>query len=277
MRWRLLLTGARPGAWNMACDTAVLAAVEGGESPPTLRLYGWSPPAVSLGRHQPDPDPRAAARLAARGVDWVRRPTGGRAVWHGPPAQELTYSVVAPQDDPALAGGLAAACRRIHQGVAAGLARLGVEAELAPRAAPRVRPTSRIACFAVSAPHEITAGGRKLVGSAQRRGRIALLQHGSIPLAGDQRILSEAWPGSLEEDRATTVSAAASRAICYDEAASAVAAGFRDALGIPLVAGELTARERVTILAAAPLTRSLGDGDTVPVAAVSSQPPEVFP
>ena len=52
-RWRLLETGARPGAWNMACDAALLASMDGGAAPPTIRLYGWDPPAVSLGHHQP--------------------------------------------------------------------------------------------------------------------------------------------------------------------------------------------------------------------------------
>lgn len=248
--WRLLETGARTGAWNMACDRVVLAAVERGAAPATLRLYGWSPPAVSLGRHQLDPDGAAAIRLAALGVDWVRRPTGGRAVWHGPPSDELTYTVVARLDDPALAGGLGAAYRRIHQGLAAGLARLGVAAALAPRARVRtvaIRPTSRVACFAASVPSEITVAGRKLVGSAQRRGRTALLQHGSIPLAGDQRVLDLAWPGSLAGDAATTVSAAAGRAVGPAEAARAIAGGLRAILAIALEPGELGPGERAAL------------------------------
>jgi lipoate-protein ligase A len=250
--WRLLETGAGAGTWNMACDRAILDAVERGAAPATLRLYGWSPPAVSLGRHQPDPDGAAALRLAALGVDWVRRPTGGRAVWHGPPAEELTYSVVARLDDPALAGGLGAAYRRIHEGLAAGLARLGVAAALAPRArAVAVRPTSRIACFAASVPNEITVAGRKLVGSAQQRGRVALLQHGSIPLAGDQRVLEVTWPGSLAVDAATTVSVAAGRTIGPAEAAGAIAAGIREILAITLEPGELGRHERAAIAARA--------------------------
>ena len=231
--WRLLETGARPGAWNMAVDEELLAAVERGGAPPILRLFGWSPPAVSLGRHQPDPDAVALARLAARGVDCVRRPTGGRAVYHGPPDAEITYSVVAPLDDPALAGGLAVAYRRIHEAVAMGLETLGARVELAPRSR-AIRPTSRLACFAASVPWEITAGGRKLVGSAQRRGRTAFLQHGSIPLGGDQEVLREAWPDSLAPDAATTLAEAAGRAVGYDEAASALASGFRIRLGVEL-------------------------------------------
>lgn len=231
--WRLLETGARPGAWNMSCDVALLAAVERGAEPPVLRLYGWDPPAVSLGRHQPDPDPQALARLAALGVDWVRRPTGGRAVYHGALETELTYSVVARLDEPPLAGGLAFAYRRIHEALAAGLVRLGAEPAFAGAPTHRApRPVSRLACFAASVPWEIVANGRKLVGSAQRRGRKALLQHGSIPLAGDQRPLEEAWPGALDPGTVTTVSAAAGRTVSFGEAADAIAAGFAETFQI---------------------------------------------
>jgi len=110
-----------------------------------------------------------------------------------------------------------------------------------------IRPTARMACFAASVPSEITVAGSKLVGSAQRRGRAALLQHGSIPLAGDQRVLQEAWPGSLPATAATTVSAAAGRRIDFAEAARVIVTGFREVLGVELEPGELTAREHAAI------------------------------
>ena len=92
--WRALETGSRPGAWNMAADAAILADVERGAAPPTIRIYAWDPPAISLGFHQPDPTPVEAARIAAEGWTWVRRPTGGRAVFHGTRNAELTYAVI---------------------------------------------------------------------------------------------------------------------------------------------------------------------------------------
>lgn len=224
----------------MACDEALLADLERGGSTPTLRFYGWASPAVSLGRHQPAPDPEALARLAALGLEWVRRPTGGRAVFHGPPAAELTYSIAARLDDPALGGSAAAAYQRIHEGLSAGLERLGVPAALAPRSPSSrrgrgIRPTSRLACFGASVPWEITAGGRKLVGSAQLRGRVAFLQHGSIPLAGHQRELEEVWPGSLDPGTVTNVSQAAGCPVSFQEAAAALTLGFAAALGIELM------------------------------------------
>ncbi|HLM68541.1 MAG TPA: hypothetical protein VK358_13475, partial [Longimicrobium sp.] len=90
--WRLLDTPPAPGAWNMAVDEALAQSVRAGE-PPVLRVYRWSPPCLSLGRNQPsggyDRD-----EIRRRGLDVVRRPTGGRAVLHH---RELTYSVAAAE------------------------------------------------------------------------------------------------------------------------------------------------------------------------------------
>lgn len=235
----------------MACDAALLAAADRDGFVPTLRLYAWDPPAVSLGHHQPDPSAADAGLLRARGVDWVRRPTGGRAVYHAGPDAELTYGVAAPIATPGLGGGLADAYRRIHLAIAAGLERLGAAVELAPRRqaadsrgpCDRVRPGSRQACFAATVPGEIEVAGRKLVGSAQRRSRRALLQHGSIPLAGDQALLEEIWPGSLEPGRTTTVAAAVGRAVGFDELATILAEAFAKSLGAELEPGKLSDAE----------------------------------
>lgn len=259
-RWRLLETGARAGAWNMACDDALLAAADGDGFVPTLRLYAWDPPAVSLGHHQPDPSAAEAALLRARGVDWVRRPTGGRAVYHAGPDAELTYGVVAPIETPGLGGGLADAYRRIHLAIAAGLERLGAVVELAPRRAgpdsrsprERIRPGSRKACFAATVPWEIEVEGRKLVGSAQRRSRLALLQHGSIPLAGDQALLDEIWPGSLEPGRTTTVASAVGRVVGFGELASLLAEAFAKSLGAELEPEKLSDAELRALAALLP-------------------------
>lgn len=264
--WRLILGGARPGAWNMACDAALLERVGAGDSPPTLRFYAWDPPAVSLGRHQPEPDPEARAALAARGIDVVRRPTGGRAVWHGPPGEELTYAVAAPLGEPPLDAGIGEAYRRIHVALAAGLRALGADVDLAPRAPSRTRPDSRLACFAARVPHEIGAGGAKLLGSAQRRSRRALLQHGSLPLAGDQSPLREAWPDSLAEGAATTLSAAAGRRVGFHEAAAALAEAIAEGLNVRLATGVFHEDEDAAVAArtkAAPrLTVARAEGDT---------------
>lgn len=246
--WRLLDTGAHPAAWNMACDRILLDAVGRRTAPPTVRVYAWSPPAISLGRHQPDPGPAAITALVSRGLEWVRRPTGGRAVYHGPEDEELTYAVAAPIDTPALQGNLSAAYRAIHEGLAGGLRGLGASVTLAPRTRARPpRPASRLACFAASVPWEIGVEGRKLLGSAQRRSRRALLQHGSLPLAGDQAPLREAWPESLAPDSTTTLAEAIGRPVEFAEAARALSEALADRLGVTLTAGALTDEERAGI------------------------------
>ncbi|HJU87322.1 MAG TPA: hypothetical protein VJ788_08150 [Gemmatimonadota bacterium] len=258
-RWRLIETGPRAGAWNMACDSALLAAAALPGFPPTLRLFGWDPPTVSLGHHQGDLTADEIALLRNRGVEWVRRPTGGRAVFHGGPDRELTYSVVAPLTEATLGRGLADSCRAVHRAVAAGLSALGIDVTLTarpPRDSRRrsrpagngvLPPTSRRACFDALVPSEIEVGGRKLVGSAQRRSRWALLQHGSIPLDGDQSLLAEVWPGSLGGGRSTTVSEAAGRRVGFDELAVSLRTAFERFFGVRLEPGALTDRELAAI------------------------------
>ena len=99
-QWRLLITSPASGAWNMAVDEALLEAVGSNQSLPCLRLYAWEPPCLSIGYAQPFAD-IDRSRLADFGWDWVRRPTGGRAILH---ADELTYSVIAPLDEPRVSG-----------------------------------------------------------------------------------------------------------------------------------------------------------------------------
>ncbi len=130
--WRRIGYETRSGAANMALDAATLAAVEAGEAPPTLRLYGFEPPALSLGYGQPDDDvDREACRRL--GIDVVRRPTGGRAVLH---EREFTYALVVPIADPrfppTVAGSYQVVAEALHEALAA-LGARGVE--LAPRRA----------------------------------------------------------------------------------------------------------------------------------------------
>jgi lipoate-protein ligase A len=169
----------RTGAANMALDSAILAAVEAGHAPPTVRIYGFDPPALSLGYAQPDTDidRDACARL---GVDVVRRPTGGRAVLHD---RDLTYAVVGPIADPRFGGTLASTYQTIAEALCSALVALGApDVVLAPR---RAGAFAEAACFAAPARAEILLAGRKVAGSAQRRGRRAFLQHGSVLLDPD--------------------------------------------------------------------------------------------
>jgi len=98
--WRLINTPPARGAWNMAMDEAIMEHIGRDEVLPTLRLYAWDPPCLSLGHAQSFKDVDTA-RLASHGWDVVRRMTGGRAILH---TDELTYSVTGPANEPRLAG-----------------------------------------------------------------------------------------------------------------------------------------------------------------------------
>jgi lipoate-protein ligase A len=174
----------------MSLDQSLLDRAESaGES--WLRLYQWAPHCLSFGRHEPAARRYDRSRIAALGLDVVRRPTGGRAVWH---ARELTYAVAAPSR---LFGGPRDAYLEIHRMLLAALRRLGVEAELAQLA--RAAPLDAGACFAHAAGGEIMVKGRKVVGSAQLRQGSALLQHGSILLADDQDVVRQVTRTSSPE------------------------------------------------------------------------------
>jgi len=246
--WRLIVDGEAGGATNMAVDTAIMTSVVEGASPPTLRFYAWSPPCLSLGRSQSASEVDSSACRAA-GIDLVRRPTGGRAILH---TDELTYSVALLQDDPRAAGGVMASYRRLSEGLLAGLRALGAEVG---QATGQRKPAAELTpvCFETPSDYEITVGGRKLVGSAQWRGRGGVLQHGSLPLYGDLgRIVDYLTFAEAEREqqrravreRAATLQDALGRVAPVAEVVEALAAGFGQALQVTLERGELTERER---------------------------------
>lgn len=171
----------RPGWANMAIDQVLLERAEIlGES--WLRLYRWEPHCLSFGRHEPATRRYDRERIAALGLDTVRRPTGGRAVWH---SRELTYAAAVPRG---LFGSLQNAYLEIHRMLGQALHHVGLHVSLAPRA--RAPSLEAGACFAEPVGGEILHQGRKLVGSAQLRSRGSFLQHGSILLADDQHMVA---------------------------------------------------------------------------------------
>ena len=229
----------------MAVDEAILEAVAAGESPPTLRFYGWRPPCVSLGYRQPA-NVVDDERCAAAGWDVVRRPTGGRAILH---VDELTYSVVAPVGEPRVKGGILESYRRLSEALVVGLNLLGLTSFEAPRDPAANGPASP-ACFDGPSNYEISHKGRKLVGSAQVRKRNVVLQHGTLPLVGDVGRVAEALYFDVPDDRvltsndlrrrATTLATALGREVTFDEASEAMAAGFTQALNLELSERALT-------------------------------------
>lgn len=220
MRWTLLVDPAgSPGWQNMATDQALLD-LAAGEGRAFLRLYRWEPAALSFGRNEPALRRYDRTAIEARGLSVVRRPTGGRAVWH---AEELTYAVAAPE---ATFGDLRTAYRRIHETLAGALRTLGVPASLASPPS-RGSALDAGACFASPAGGEVMVGGRKLVGSAQLRERGALLQHGSLLLAGSQAVVAEVTTGTPPADQSTALAAVLGGPVPFADVANAVAVAAR--------------------------------------------------
>lgn len=240
---RLLVDRAQPGARNMAVDEALLRECGAGGSV-ALRFYAWEPACLSFGRNQLARgayDPEAVAR---RGADVVRRPTGGRAVFH---ARELTYAVAAPAD---AWGSLREAYCRINRALAAGLRELGVPVACAAgREGGRAPGPDARACFRDPLPGEVVAGGRKLVGSAQWRDGGALLQHGSILLHDDQRSIDGFREVSARDSDPESPTGAACLAEFLDplpptpDLVRALATGFTAEFERPMEPADLTPAE----------------------------------
>jgi len=174
-QYRFLNTHVQDAAMNMAIDESVLVHHLKGESPPTLRVFRWSQPSISLGRFQSVEREIVSELCQQRGVALVRRPTGGRAVYH---LDEFTYSIVSSKRY-GVPSGVIAAYAYLAQGLLAALAILGVQAELSDE---RISKHPSAACFASSTQADLTSGGFKLIGSAQVWKEDALLQQGSLPL-----------------------------------------------------------------------------------------------
>ncbi|HED65658.1 MAG TPA: lipoate--protein ligase family protein [Planctomycetes bacterium] len=171
--WRLLRTFDGPAGWNMGLDEALLLLPA---ERPTLRLYTWDPPALSLGYFQRAADVPALARVPRA----VRRLTGGGAIHH---AEELTFSIALPADHPLYAGPVRESYLRIHATIARALEGLGVPASpRGDRPLASDRPSGGM-CFEDSCELDLVWGDRKGVGSAQRRTGGRILHHGSIKLS----------------------------------------------------------------------------------------------
>ncbi len=247
--WRLLITPPAHGAWNMAVDEAILEDVGRGDSLPTLRLYAWEPACLSLGYAQPISDVDIP-RLQERGWEMVRRLTGGRAVLH---TNEITYSVIAPLNEPRVAGTVLESYSRMAAALVEALRLLSLPVELQERAGTG-GTTPNPVCFEVPSTSEITVGGKKLVGSAQARRKEGILQHGSLPLTGDLTRILQVLVYHDEEarthaashllERATTVETALGYVVSWNEAAQAFIVAFRSVLALDLQPGELSPQEK---------------------------------
>lgn len=244
--WRLVDTGPLPGPANMAVDEALLEHFDPEVSLPVLRLYGWQPPAFSLGRYQQAAEVLDLDLCARRGVPVVRRITGGGVIYH---AEELTYSIVCAPRDVAEAGTVKESFARLCGFLIRTYGKLGLQAGFAVNHAPAgARLGGRTAfCFAGKEEYDIVVGGRKLGGNAQRRAKGVLFQHGSVPLrpavSAAVPFLRDKVPG-LD---ASTTSLGELGVAAGDEALKRMVADcFAETMGVILQADALTAGELET-------------------------------
>ena len=163
MKWRIVEMEERDAYHNMALDSAAMESVRGGAELPTIRFYRWLPSAVSVGCFQSMRDEVNIGKCRELGVSYVRRITGGGAVYHDS-SGEITYSVIAPES--AFPKGIIESYRAICSWIIDGLARIGIKAEFAPI-------------------NDIVANGRKISGNAQTRRGGILLQHGTVLYSPD--------------------------------------------------------------------------------------------
>ncbi|UCF18493.1 MAG: lipoate--protein ligase family protein [Gemmatimonadota bacterium] len=236
--WRLVETPATNGSRNMAVDVALAESVrEGG--PPVLRFYRWWPPCISLGRNQPARGHYDETEAARRGIEFVRRPTGGRAVYHH---HEVTYSVCVGDRQ---LGGPRRTYDAIHKGLYAGLRLLGADIDIVSDIGSRMRP-STIPCFQDVDGGAIVSGRKKLLGSAQLREGGVLLQHGSLLLSGDQSPTIELLRvrgKSLLSEQTAALDELVKNLPTWAELIDSLANGLERLLGLHLVESVLTEQE----------------------------------
>jgi len=222
---------------NMAVDEAILRTVSAAKSPPTLRFYSWAPPSISVGYFQnslTDVNVEVCRKL---GIDVVRRLTGGRAVLHD---KELTYSVICPENDPHFPDNILGTYKIISSCLIRGLSYLGLDVSLTPFVK-KIGKNAPSACFSSPSHYEITVAGKKLIGSAQRRGEGVFLQHGSILMELDRESLKMVLPGLVRLDTVTSISDYLS--VDMTSLISSLVKGFEEELGISLSEGFLSDEE----------------------------------
>jgi len=172
-QWKYVGFTVASGAVNMQTDQMFFSECEKGTHAPVLRFYSWEPWCISLGRNQPVSVVNHEASRAL-GIDVVHRITGGGAVLHG---DDISYLVAGSRREPPFDCSLEESYFHLHSWLINGFRDLGIKAEIG--ACSNSQPDI---CFSDITAYEIHVKGRKIVGSSQRRGKKAVLQHGSIQL-----------------------------------------------------------------------------------------------
>lgn len=229
-RIRFLELDVQSARMNMAIDEAIMMSLKKGEVPPTLRLYRWNPSAVSIGTFQGMTEEVDLRYCETNGIDYIRRITGGGAVYHDFEG-EITYSIILPKGHRLAPDDILESYEVLCRGVVHGLELLGIDSEFKPI-------------------NDIVAGGKKISGNAQTRRHSCVLQHGTTLLDLDVEIMFSVLKVPREKisdkmiadvkERVTSIRELLERDVRIEELEEALAQGFSEALEVDLVPGELT-------------------------------------
>lgn len=257
--WYFIDSGARSPAYNMALDEALLYWHSEGKIPPTIRFYTWNPPTLSIGYFQKVEKEINLDKVREYGLGFVRRPTGGRSVLHD---KELTYSVIVSEAHPDMPKSVTEAYRVISQGILEGFKLAGLDAYFAiPRTEEErnelKRPRSSV-CFDAPSWYELVVEGRKVAGSAQTRQKGVILQHGSIILDIDEKMLFDLFRFPNErvrermqrnfKNKAVAINELRKEPLSLTEAKDIFRRGFEKGLNISLTPYTLSEREEEEVL-----------------------------
>ena len=250
--WRYLDTGFLSGYENMAIDEAIFLSCQQGKSLPTIRLYGWTPPAVSLGYFQKAENAINFEACKRRGVDVVKRLSGGRAVLHD---KELTYSLICPEGTPPFGKTILETYKTISMCLISALKNLNLDVKWVTskekHSSFRHLNDKTVSCFSSPSWYEITVEGKKICGSAQKRGGGVWMQHGAILLEHDVEMLVEVLKSGKSKQEftdeifssTTSINNHLGKKIDFYELKALVLKGFETNLGIILERGNLTSHE----------------------------------
>lgn len=232
--WRLLDTGLNDAFYNMALDEAISIARSRGLVPNTVRFYRWEPSAVSIGYFQSMNEEVDVEACDQMGIDYVRRITGGGAVYHDRDG-ELTYSLIIDEGHRLISRDIQKTYETLCSGLVLGLRNLGVPAEFKPI-------------------NDIVVAGKKVSGNAQTRRMGVIQQHGTILRKVNPKVMFRVLKVPSEkirdkmiktvEERVTSIERHLGRSVGFEELKSALKRGFEEAYSIKLILGEVTRFER---------------------------------
>ena len=232
--WRLLELDVYDAYTNMAIDEALMRLRSEGRSQNTLRFYRWKPSAVSIGYFQILEKEVNVDSCRRRGVDIIRRMTGGGAVYHDYEG-EITYSVIVDEDNPRIPRDILKSYEIICNGIILGLGKMGMKAKFKPI-------------------NDIVVNGRKISGNAQTRRRGVVVQHGTILVKTDVKTMFDVLRVTKEkisdkmiktvEDRVTSIERETNRKADFNETYKALRDGFSATLDVELEIGELNGEEQ---------------------------------